>query len=63
MMKFLEKFLYYYQGGLGMVMFLEVIQSIIVFTTFTSTGGTKAMMVILFILTLLVLASFIHHAR
>ena len=62
MTNFKERYLLYFQYGLGGVMFLEVVASIIIFTTI-SDGGSEAVMVIFFILTLLVLSSFINQAR
>lgn len=62
--KFLEKYLKYYQIGLVIVMFLEILSSIIIFADFGMyEGGSKVLFVIMFILTLLCLASFIHNAK
>jgi hypothetical protein len=63
MTKFYERYLLYYQWGLAVVMALEVLASIIIFSSVDDEGGARVLMVIFFILTLLCLSSFIHHAR
>jgi hypothetical protein len=73
MVKFIEKHLMNYQIGLGLVIILEVIASIIIFATFSNKSGgnnieiiysgDKILFVVVFILTLLAIISFIHKAR